>query len=136
MLKVNFFRNTSSNSHGSNNEVLWIRAKKCNCSPQRLAKIRVSDLEANSDRMYYKCKFCNFFKWVADKKLIRVGGEFKLHEDQNQLQRRGSIIVSKIEELEKLVMKFVKLVLVVCLFFVCYFYKSKVIWLLSECLYG
>ena len=57
---MNFFRNTSSNSLGRNNEVVWIRAKRCNCTLQRLAKIRVSDSEANPGRMYYKCKFCNF----------------------------------------------------------------------------
>ena len=72
-----------------------------------MAEIKVSDSEANPSCMYYKCKFCNLFKWVEDKKLIRVGGEFNPHEDHTQLQRSVQILLSKIEELEKLVMKFV-----------------------------
>ena len=67
--------------------MVWIRARKFNCIPQILAEVRVSDLEANPDRMYYKCKFYKLFKWVVDSKLIKVGREsFNIHEDYIQLK--------------------------------------------------
>ena len=79
MLKMNSSRNTSSNFLGSNNEMIWIRARKCDYTPQRLAEIKVSDSEANCGHKYYKCKFCNLSKRFGDKKLTRVCGEFNLH---------------------------------------------------------
>ena len=62
---------------------------------------------ANLGLVYYKCKFFNLFKWTGDKKLIRVGGEFNIFKDHTQLLRGVQILLSKIEELEKLLMKFV-----------------------------
>ena len=72
---------------------MWIRARKCNCIPQRLAEVRISNLEANPGRMYYKYKFCNLFKWVSDSKMSRVGGECNIYEDYTQVQRSVQILI-------------------------------------------
>lgn len=62
-----FCGSSSSNSFGSYNEKVLIKARKCKCIPPRVAEVRVSNSEANTERMYYKCKFCNLCKWVAER---------------------------------------------------------------------
>lgn len=45
---------------------MWVKLRRCLCQSNAYFEIKISGSTANPNKLYYKCKACGKFGWVAD----------------------------------------------------------------------
>lgn len=103
----------------SDNDIKWVKVRTCNNGHQRrILEVRVSESSNNPSRLYYKCRICEYFRWLIEDDVKRGDYEDEVNQGQPFSPRIGRELCDLKEQvhmLQEMVIKFAKIGFILCL---------------------
>ena len=97
--------------------IAWVKHMRCGCVPPQVAAVKISYTMKNPRRLFFKCRQCDFFAWLKEEDIIRVGDELEVEQ--------GGIaaVTSRLDDLVNFIKVIMKMALI--MYFILLFVVSK-----------